>query len=184
MKKFLLVGVFLLGSLSFAAKLEVPENVEKDINKAARSFDGSQRINFINWQKKSYLRMDEIGKESGIPQEEFIRIKDKLHRMYGSNYAKQLQVLSDEINDYKEIVKRVEQATQGNVVVDEKSNQVAKEEISKTLNAVKIPKEILEIYQNSAEELFPNNYPKQKQYLDICVRDYYQIVNILRDELK
>ena len=176
MKKFLLIGILILSSLSLAAQMNIPENVEKDINKSARSFDGSQRVNYINWQKRSYLRMEEIGKESGIPEEEFIRIKDKLHRMYGSNYAKQLQVLSDEINDYKEIVRRVQETTtQGTaVVVDKEVNQKAKEEITKTLNATKIPKEILEIYQSSAEELFPNNYPKQKQYLDICVRDYYK----------
>ncbi len=182
MKKFLLIGILILSSLSLAAQMNIPENVEKDINKSARSFDGSQRVNYINWQKRSYLRMEEIGKESGIPEEEFIRIKDKLHRMYGSNYAKQLQVLSDEINDYKEIVRRVQETTtQGTaVVVDKEVNQKAKEEITKTLNATKIPKEILEIYQSSAEELFPNNYPKQKQYLDICVRDYYKILNIIR----
>lgn len=68
--------------------------------------------------------------------------------MYGSNYAKQLQVLPDEINDYKDVVKRVEEATKGNVIVDEEVNQRAKEEIVKTLNAVKVPKEILEVYQN------------------------------------
>lgn len=182
MKKFLLIGILILSSLSLAAQMNIPENVEKDINKSARSFDGSQRVNYINWQKRSYLRMEEIGKESGIPEEEFIRIKEKLHRMYGSNYAKQLQVLSDEINDYKEIVRRVQETTtQGTaVVVDKEVNQKAKEEITKTLNATKIPKEILEIYQSSAEELFPNNYPKQKQYLDICVRDYYKILNIIR----
>lgn len=182
MKKFLLIGILILSSLSLTAQMNIPENVEKDINKSARSFDGSQRVNYINWQKRSYLRMEEIGKESGIPEEEFIRIKDKLHRMYGSNYAKQLQVLSDEINDYKEIVRRVQETTtQGTaVVVDKEVNQKAKEEITKTLNATKIPKEILEIYQSSAEELFPNNYPKQKQYLDICVRDYYKILNIIR----
>lgn len=182
MKKFLLIGILILSSLSLAAQMNIPENVEKDINKSARSFDGSQRVNYINWQKRSYLRMEEIGKESGIPEEEFIRIKDKLHRMYGSNYAKQLQVLSDEINDYKEIVRRVQETTtQGTaVVVDKEVNQKAKEEITKTLNATKIPKEILEIYQSSSEELFPNNYPKQKQYLDICVRDYYKILNIIR----
>lgn len=182
MKKFLLIGILILSSLSLAAQMNIPENIEKDINKSARSFDGSQRVNYINWQKRSYLRMEEIGKESGIPEEEFIRIKDKLHRMYGSNYAKQLQVLSDEINDYKEIVRRVQETTtQGTaVVVDKEVNQKAKEEITKTLNATKIPKEILEIYQSSAEELFPNNYPKQKQYLDICVRDYYKILNIIR----
>lgn len=181
MKKFLLIGILILSSLSLAAQMNIPENVEKDINKSARSFDGSQRVNYINWQKRSYLRMEEIGKESGIPEEEFIRIKDKLHRMYGSNYAKQLQVLSDEINDYKEIVRRVQETTtQGTaVVVDKEVNQKSKEEITKTLNATKIPKEILEIYQSSAEELFPNNYPKQKQYLDICVRDYYKILNII-----
>lgn len=182
MKKFLLIGILILSSLSLAAQMNIPENVEKDINKSARSFDGSQRVNYINWQKRSYLRMEEIGKESGIPEEEFIKIKDKLHRMYGSNYAKQLQVLSDEINDYKEIVRRVQETTtQGTaVVVDKEVNQKAKEEITKTLNSTKIPKEILEIYQSSAEELFPNNYPKQKQYLDICVRDYYKILNIIR----
>lgn len=183
MKKFLLMGMLILSSLSFA-KLEVPEDVEKSINKSARSFDGSERMNYINWQKRAYLRMDEVAKESGIPQEEYVRIKAKLERMYGSNYAKQLQVLPDEINDYKDVVRRVEEAKQGNVVVDAQANEKAKEEIAQTLNAVKIPEKVLEIYKNSAEELFPNNYPKQKQYLDICVRDYYEILEVIKSELK
>lgn len=182
MKKFLLLGLLIISSLTFA-KLDIPENVEKEINKSARSFDGSQRVNFINWQKRSYLRMEEIGKESGIPQEEFLRIVEKLHRMYGSNYAKQLQVLPDEINDYRDIVRRVEAATKGEVVVDEEVNEKAKEEIVKTLNAVKVPEKILDVYKKSAEELFPNNYPKQKQFLDICIRDYYDILPLLREEL-
>lgn len=164
MKKLLVMGILVLSSISFA-KLEVPEDVEKNINKSARSFDGSQRMNYINWQKRSYLRMDEVAKESGIPQEEYVRIKAKLERMYGSNYAKQLQVLPDEINDYKDVVKRVE------------------EEIVKTLNAVKVPKEILEVYQKSAEELFPNNYPKQQQFLSICIKDYFEILPLLKKEL-
>lgn len=183
MKKLLVMGILVLSSISFA-KLEVPEDVEKNINKSARSFDGSQRMNYINWQKRSYLRMDEVAKESGIPQEEYARIKEKLQRMYGSNYAKQLQVLPDEINDYKDVVRRVEEATKGNVVVDEEVNQRAKEEIVKTLNAVKVPKEILEVYQKSAEELFPNNYPKQQQFLSICIKDYYEILPLLRKELE
>ena len=33
--------------------------------------------------------------------------------MYGSNYAKQLQVLPDEINDYKDVVKRVQEVDKG-----------------------------------------------------------------------
>ena len=179
MKKLLVMGILVLSSMSFA-KLEVPEDVEKNINKSARSFDGSQRMNYINWQKRSYLRMDEVAKESGIPQEEYARIKAKLERMYGSNYAKQLQVLPDEINDYKDVVKRVEEATKGNVIVDEEVNQRAKEEIVKTLNAVKVPKEILEVYQKSAEELFPNNYPKQQQFLSICIKDYFEILPLLK----
>jgi hypothetical protein len=183
MKKFLLMGLLIISSISFAAKLEVPEEVEKEINKSARSFDGSQRINFVNWQKRSYIRMDELGEESGIPQEEFVRIREKLHRMYGSNYAKQLQVLPDEINDYRDIVRRVEAATKGEVVVDEEVNQKAKEEIVKTLNAVKVPEKVLDVYKKSAEELFPNNYPKQKQFLDICIRDYYDMLPILKEEL-
>ena len=182
MKKLLVMGILVLSSMSFA-KLEVPEDVEKNINKSARSFDGSQRMNYINWQKRSYLRMDEVAKESGIPQEEYARIKAKLERMYGSNYAKQLQVLPDEINDYKDVVKRVEEATKGNVIVDEEVNQRAKEEIVKTLNAVKVPKEILEVYQKSAEELFPNNYPKQQQFLSICIKDYFEILPLLKKEL-
>ena len=81
------------------------------------------------------------------------------------------------------MVKRVEEATKGNVIVDEEVNQRAKEEIVKTLNAVKVPKEILEVYQKSAEELFPNNYPKQQQFLSICIKDYFEILPLLKKEL-
>lgn len=182
MRKFLFIGTLVLSTLSFADS-DIPENIERNITKSARSFEGTQRTNYINWQKRSYVRMDELAKESGIPQEEYIRIKEKLEIMYGSNYAKQLQVLPDEINDYKELVRRVEEAKQRDVIVDTQANKKAKEEIAQTLNAVKIPEKVLEIYKNSAEELFPNNYPKQKQYLDICVRDYYEILGVIKSEL-
>ena len=182
MRKFLFAGILILNTLSFADS-DIPDSVERNITKSARSFEGTQRTNYINWQKRSYLKMDEIAKESGIPQEEYARIREKLEVMYGSNYAKQLQVLPDEINDYKEVVRRVEEAKQGDVVVDTQVNEKAKEEIAQTLNAVKIPEKVLEIYKNSAEELFPNNYPKQKQYLDICVRDYYEILGVIKSEL-
>ena len=49
--------------------------------------------------------MEKLGKESGIPANEFERIKHKLRVMYGANFAKQYQVLPDEIRDYNELVK-------------------------------------------------------------------------------
>ena len=181
MKKLLLMGIMVLSSISYATRLEVPEDVEKEINKSARSFESSQKINFINWQKRSYLKIQEIGKEAEIPVEEFEKIKNKLHNMYGSNYAKQLQVVHDEINDYRDVIKRVESMT-GSEVINEEENKKAKEEI-RTLNAVRVPEKILDIYKKSAEELFPNNYLKQKQFLSICIRNYYDTLPILREEL-
>lgn len=182
MKKGIIFGLLTLSFLTFAEG-EIPENVEKEISKSARGLDGSQRMNYVNWQKRSYLKLEEIGRESGIPKEEFDRIMDKLERMYGSNYAKQLQVVSDEINDYKEVVKRVEAAT-NTTLVDEKTNEEAKKQIEETLNMVKIPEDILGMYKSTAEELFPNNYPKQKEYLDICVRDYPKLLELIKKEIK
>ena len=55
--------------------------------------------------------MEKLGKESGIPANEFERIKHKLRVMYGANFAKQYQVLPDEIRDYNELVERVKKET-------------------------------------------------------------------------
>lgn len=184
MKKFLIMSMFIMSALSFGAQLKVPADVEKEINNSARSFDSSQRVNFINWQKRSYLKIESLGKESGIPEDEFLRIKNRLHRMYGSNYAKQLQILPEEMNDYRELVRRVQEATKGNIV-DEEVNEKAKEQMKVTLlNAVRVPTEILNVYQESAKELFPNNYVMQEKFVSACIRDYYNILPLLKKELE
>lgn len=175
--------MLLISSLTFSATLDVPESIDKEITKSARNFDGSQRVSYINWQKRAYIQMEEIFKDSGIPQSEVEKIMTKLHKMYGSNYAKQLQVLPDEINDYREVVRRVQQETSNLQKVDETINQQAKQEVEKTLNSSEIPTRILDIYKTSAEELFPNNYPKQKEYLDISIRDYQKILDIIKEEM-
>ena len=63
MRKFLFAGILILNTLSFADS-DIPESVERNIAKSARSFEGTQRTNYINWQKRSYLKMDEIAKST------------------------------------------------------------------------------------------------------------------------
>ena len=67
MKKLILLGMAILSIGAFAAREAIPEDVEKIITKSAQTLDGSEKIRYKNWQIDSYLRMEKLGKESGIP---------------------------------------------------------------------------------------------------------------------
>ena len=82
MKKLILLGMAILSIGAFAAREAIPEDVEKIITKSAQTLDGSEKIRYKNWQIDSYLRMEKFRKESGIPANEFERIKHKLRVMY------------------------------------------------------------------------------------------------------
>ena len=81
MTKKIIVGVLLFGSYLFAAQIQVPEAVEKELNKSARTLSGSDRVQFINWQKTAYIQLEQIAKESGLPEVEIARIQKRLHQM-------------------------------------------------------------------------------------------------------
>ena len=99
MKKIIILGLIALNISAFAAKQEIPEDVEKAIIRESQSFEGSDRMSFRRWQTESYLKMEKMGEESGIPAVEFQRIKQRLRQMYGSNFVKQYQVLPSEISN-------------------------------------------------------------------------------------
>ncbi|WP_410208244.1 hypothetical protein [Fusobacterium sp.] len=180
MKIKTILGFLILGSALSAAQFNVPESVEKELNKSARSMSGSERRQFINWQKQAYIQLDKIGAESGIPAAEFQRIKKRMYQMYGSNYRKQLQIVNEEIEDYKELVNRVNAAA-ASQVPDESTNNIAKEDLKKSLEASTVPQEILNIYIKNAEKLYPNNYVAQKKYIDSMIEVFPKIINWIKN---
>lgn len=181
MKKLILLGMAILSIGAFAAREAIPEDVEKIITKSAQTLDGSEKIRYKNWQIDSYLRMEKLGKESGIPANEFERIKHKLRVMYGVNFAKQYQVLPDEIRDYNELVERVKKETAKNLEVSEEKNNLAKAEMEKNISVSKVPAEVIEIYKETAEKLYPENYVGQKVYIDASMEEYFKIIEFIKN---
>lgn len=181
MKKLILLGMAILSIGAFAAREDIPEDVEKMIIKSSQTLDGSEKIRYKNWQIDSYLRMEKLGKESGIPTNEFERIKHKLRVMYGANFAKQYQVLPDEIRDYNELVARVKRETAKNLEVSEEKNSIAKAEMEKNISVSQVPAEVIEIYKETAEKLYPENYVGQKAYIDASMEEYFKIIEFIKN---
>lgn len=181
MKLQIIAGCLLLSSALLAAQLEVPEEVDKELTKSARSMSGSERNRYIMWQKRAYLKLEKIGEESGLPANEYRRIMNRLHQMYGSNYRKQLQVVDDEINDYKELVRRVNESVAAGKP-DASVNEEAKRELSSTIeNTNIVPKEVLNLYKESAEELYPDNYVAQKKYMESIIKTYPKLIEWIKE---
>lgn len=180
MKKKIILGLLLASTYVCAAQLQVPESIDEEIFKSARSYSGSEKRNYINWQKRAYLKIQAEGEKAGIPEKEYERIKHRLHVMYGSNYEKQLQVLQDEIDNYKELVNRVTLATKG-IMPDENTNKLAKEELKNTIDSNNsVPKEIIDIYMKSAQELYPNNFVAQKNYINSMIENYPKLIEFIK----
>lgn len=180
MKKLILLGLAILSLTALGAKQEIPEDVEKAIIKESQTYDGSEKIRFRKWQTESYLKMEKMGEESGIPAEEFTRIKSRLRAMYGSNFVKQYQVLPSEIRNYNELVERVKNETARNLGVTEEKNNQAKVELEKNISVSKVPAEVIDIYKESAEKLYPDNYVGQKAYIDASMEEYFKIIEFVK----
>jgi len=185
MKKAVILGLIALNISVFAAiKQEVPEDIEKAIIRESQSFEGSDRISFRRWQTESYLKMEKMGAESGIPAVEFDRIKQRLRQMYGSNFVKQYQVLPSEIANYNELVERVKVETLKSAVVTEEKNNAAKEQMAKEIASSKVPAEVVEIFKESAAKLYPDNYVGQKAYINAAMEDYFKIIDFVKKNKK
>ncbi len=185
MKKAVILGLIALNISVFAAiKQEVPEDIEKAIIRESQSFEGSDRISFRRWQTESYLKMEKMGAESGIPAVEFDRIKQRLRQMYGSNFVKQYQVLPSEIANYNELVERVKVETLKSAVVTEEKNNAAKEQMAKEIASSKVPAEVVEIFKESAAKLYPDNYVGQKTYINAAMEDYFKIIDFVKKNKK
>ena len=181
MKKAIILGLIALNISAFAAiKQEVPADIEKAIIRESQSFEGSDRISFRRWQTDSYLKMEKMGAESGIPAVEFDRIKQRLRQMYGSNFVKQYQVLPSEIANYNELVERVKVETLKSAVVTEEKNNAAKEQLASS----KGPAEVVEIFKESAAKLYPDNYVGQKAYINAAMEDYFKIIDFVKKNKK
>ena len=185
MKKIIILGLIALNISAFSAiNQEIPEDVEKAIIRESQSFEGSDRASFRKWQTDSYLKMEKMGEESGMPSVEFERIKQRLRKMYGSNFVKQYQVLPEEIRNYNELVERVKIETLKNANITEEKNALAKEELAKDIASSKVPAEVVEIFKESAAKLYPDNYVGQKAYINSAMEDYFKIIEFVKSNKK
>ena len=101
MKKAVILGLIALNISVFAAiKQEVPEDIEKAIIRESQSFEGSDRMSFRRWQTESYLKMEKMGAESGIPAVEFDRIKQAEAAGLSNNSISSMQ--AEEEKRYRE----------------------------------------------------------------------------------
>ena len=165
MKKIILISSLLISMASFAGVKDLPDNVENNIRSAVSTYSGSERRENYNWYKDSYLEMVERLDKSGIPETDKQTIIKRLEAMYGGNYPKQLARVNDEINDYKEEQKAVQQKT-------EAENQKSKEEINSILSSSSIPKEDLDKIEQNAKAEYPDNYTLQKAYIKGAIKTY------------
>lgn len=172
MKKIILASCFLISIFSFAEINNLPDNIEKSICSEVSSYSGAERRNNYNWYKDSYLELIKRLDKSGIPKIDKEVIMKRLESMYGKNYPKQLSRINDEINDYKSLVKRIEEEQK---IVQQKieyENAKSKEEIEIILASSSIPKADLDRIEKNAKEEYSNNYSLQKAYIKGAIKTY------------
>lgn len=184
MKKIIFTIFLILSSLSFSnsfkIKQELPEKIEKEIRQAVASHSSSERGEYFDWYKDSYLSMIKKLDETSIPKQDKDIIIKRLHSMYGSNYPKQFAALRDEIENYNNLVQRIrdeQKATQEKI---KEENEKSKKEIEEILGNSTIPKRDLENIELNAKKEFPENYNLQRAYIKGAIQTYLELKNMIK----
>lgn len=184
MKKIILSLFLLLTSLSFAMsgkiKQDLPEAVEKEIRAAVSNQSGSDKREYFNWYKDSYLELMTRLENSGIPKQDADTIARRLHAMYGSNYPKQLSSVNDEIADYKNLVQRIRDEQKIVQQKIEEENMKNKAEIREILDNSNIDVKDLKNIELNARKEFPDNYSLQKAYIKGAIQTYLELKNMIK----
>lgn len=183
--KRVIIGLFLvLTSLSFSnsfkIKQEIPENVEKEIRRAVSSHSSSEKREYFDWYKDSYLSMLRVLGETSIPDKDKEIILKRLHSMYGSNYPKQYAALRDEMDNYNDLVKRIRDEQRAAQQKIEEENRKSKMEIEEILGNSNIPKVDLENIELNAKKEFPENYNLQRAYIKGAIQTYLELKNMIK----
>ena len=184
MKKIILSLFILVSCLTFTmeAKLkkDLPEAVEKEIRVAVSNHSGSERREYFDWYKDSYLELMTRLDNSGIPKQDADGIARRLNAMYGSNYPKQLASVNDEIADYKNLVQRIRDEQKITQQKIEEENMKNKAEIKQILDNSNIPARDLENIELNAKKEFPDNYSLQKAYIKGAIQTYSELKNMIK----
>ncbi len=161
-------------------KQELPEEVEKEIRSAVSNHSGSDRRQYFDWYKDSYLELITRLENSGIPKQDTDAIARRLHAMYGSNYPKQLATVNDEIADYKNLVQRIRDEQKAVQQKVEEENNKSKAEIREMLDNTDINAKDLENIESNAKKAYPDNYSMQKAYIKGAIQTYLELKNMIK----
>lgn len=161
-------------------KQELPEEVEKEIRSAVSNHSGSDRRQYFDWYKDSYLELMTRLENSGIPKQDADAIARRLHAMYGSNYPKQLATVNDEIADYKNLVQRIRDEQKAVQQQVEEENNKSKAEIREMLDNTDINAKDLENIESNAKKAYPDNYSMQKAYIKGAIQIYLELKNMIK----
>lgn len=113
MKKYLVLASFVFVSAwswagPFTSK-DVPEDVKQEIRRANIQYSGMERKKNIEDAIEAYVRLQNKAYDSGIPRKDLEIIIVRLHQMYGANFIKQSVEFDKELDQYKDMVQRVEE---------------------------------------------------------------------------
>lgn len=159
---------------------ELPEDVEKAIRNAVSNFSSSEKREYFNWYKDSYLEVMNRLANSGIPEQDANAIARRLKAMYGANYPKQLATVNDEIADYKNLVQRIKDEQKAVAEKVEAENTKSKAEIREMLANTDINSRDLENIELNAQKAYPDNYSLQKAYIKGSIQTYLELKQLIK----
>ncbi len=184
MKKIVLLFVLVLSSLSYSLDLkiksELPEEIEKSIRHTVSSYSSSERREYYDWYKDSYLEMMKRFDEAGIPNVDREYIVKKLKAMYGTNYPKQLSMVNEEIAEYKNLVNRIKEEQLAIVEKRKEENTKNKKEIEEILSTQAVPDSFKESIRNNAKKEFPKDLSLQKAYIKGSIQTYLELNKMIK----
>lgn len=172
MKKYLMILMTLVLTTSiFAAENVIPKDIQQRIRTYAidntDSGDGGKRSDFIRWQEKAYLYVEQELAVSGISESDQKAVRDRLNAMYGPNYAKQTKEVKDEIKYYT-VVKKAENEKQQAAI----RNAQSSEELKEIIADPQVPEKYMNHFISESQRLYPDNPYEQKRYIESSVNTY------------
>lgn len=168
MKKYLVLASFVFVSAwswagPFTSK-DVPEDVKQEIRRANIQYSGMERKKNIEDATEAYVRLQNKAYDSGIPRKDLEIIIVRLHQMYGANFIKQSVEFDKELDQYKDMVQRVEERVRAEQQKRVEEQEQAKRELQVFLKEA--PAFVLEKVYPRAKEKYPENYQAQKYFIE------------------
>lgn len=156
---FIIISSLIYGKNSIKFPIEYEAPLKKEAQNIYTS--GSEIRNYIDWEKDSYISMREKLETSNISNENKQLIIKRLFSMYRYNFSKQNSVVNDEIEKYMLL--------ENKDIKKEKENKVYIEKIIE--NSEENSKKELEFLKKKAEQKYPNDYEKQRIYIEAVLEN-------------